>query len=94
MEKKEVKFGRYYPEFECVNCGGSGERKNEYYPGGLFSTGHWDYKKCQNCNGTGKNLFRCTTCGEMVTQKYVALVCLNQNCVKYNFLVMTADKVE
>jgi len=63
IKKTKYKYGKFEAQAECWSCGGEGEIKDEYFNGGLFTNAHWTYKKCLDCNGTGKNIFTCIFCG-------------------------------
>ncbi len=91
-KKKKAKFEEFYPSTECSTCNGRGEIKDDYITG-MFTTGHWTYKKCSTCNSTGKNIWKCLTCDEMINNSD-GMWCSNKNCKMYNIKVVLANKVE
>lgn len=68
-------------------CRGRGEVKDDYVAG-LFG-GHWTYKKCSHCNGTGKNIWSCLKCKERIRHDG-GFWCPNQNCSMFNTIVALA----
>ena len=89
-EKIKAEFGNFPPETTCRSCDGRGEIKDDYITR-FFGSGNWTYKKCQHCNGTGKNLWHCLTCDELIG---IEFWCANQNCKMYNIKVGLARKRE
>jgi len=86
-EKIEPKFEKFYPQTECVMCNGRGEIKSDYI-NSLFG-GHWNYRKCTDCKGSGKNEFSCMTCNEKIYH-HNGMACVNMNCKMYNIKVLLA----
>lgn len=81
------------PKNECISCGGEGKVRSNWISGGFFSGGHYEYKKCPDCRGSGKNIWTCLTCKEKMY--YVnGLACVNKNCEMYNLKVLLAYKEE
>lgn len=93
MSKKQekAKFDKWFPKDKCDTCNGDGKVKSEYFAGGFFSAGHWDYKKCSNCKGTGKNIWTCMTCEEKMYHSD-GFACVNKNCKMYNIKVLLANQ--
>lgn len=89
MKKGKSDFGEFAPPTLCTACNGRTEVKDEYVSGGLFSSGYWRYKRCISCNGTGKNLYHCLTCKELMNGDFW---CANQKCKSYNIKVGLVDK--
>jgi DnaJ-class molecular chaperone len=89
MEKK-AKFVKWFPQDICVTCNGEGKVKSEWISGGFFGGGHYEYKKCFNCGGDGKNNFTCLTCKEKLYHN-IDMACVNQNCKMYNIMVLLAN---
>lgn len=88
IEKIKAEFGSFIPPKDCFYCKGRGEVKYEYNVG-FFLGGHWNYKKCIECDGTGKNLLYCISCDELINTDFW---CSNKNCKYYNIKVVLARK--
>ena len=87
---KKAEFGNFPPPIDCSNCDGRGETKDQYVHR-LFGSSNWTYKKCQHCNGTGKNIWSCLNCGEMINNS-LGFWCSNKNCEAFNIQVALASK--
>lgn len=94
MTKKIIdtkpKYGRYYPSINCDYCDGRGEQKDQLVG---FLSYHWTYKKCTECNGSGKNIWSCMWCkfGVISGDDFW---CPNLKCEKYAVKVALANKAE
>lgn len=92
LKKKAADCGNFPPPINCPNCGGRGEVKDDYIAGGLFGpSSHWTYKKCLNCNGTGKNVWNCMWCDSYMRDG-ANFWCSNINCEKFAVMVALANK--
>lgn len=92
MKTKLPKFeGKWIPQDKCDRCDGYGQVRKEWISGGFFGGGHYEYKKCLSCDGSGKNIWSCLTCK---TKMYLSdsFVCVNQDCKMYNIKVFLAHK--
>lgn len=91
--KKEIKKPKFtsVPSEECYNCDGRGEVKDQYITR-FWGSSNWTYKKCVNCNGTGKNLFKCVKCKELLTGYRFGWYCTNENCQRCGLLSLLVWK--
>lgn len=88
-KKKVADFGKFPPNRNCAHCLGRGEVRDQIVR--TFFSHYWTYKKCDKCNGTGKNLWTCISCNEMI-HNGDGLWCSNKNCKMYNYVVALANK--
>lgn len=90
-KKKEPKYeDGLSPSKECDTCDGRGEVKDQLVG---FLSSYWTYKKCKNCNGTGKNIWMCMWCDKgVITSEFCGFWCPNLNCDKYALKVALAIK--
>lgn len=79
---KEPDFDKFHPPTDCESCKGRGEEKDDYVAGGFFSGSYWTYKKCLNCNGTGKNIWTCIECKSLLNAGF-SFWCSNKTCRLY-----------
>ncbi len=86
--KLKADFGNFPPSPKCEQCEERGEVKDDYVTS-FWGSGYWTYKKCINCNGTGKNLWHCKTCEELMMPSFW---CSNKNCKMFNIKVALGNK--
>lgn len=89
-KKMVAEFGKFFPPTTCFNCTGTGKVKDDYITRFLGSS-KWTYKKCLQCRGTGKNLYHCATCDELIN---AGLWCSNQKCKMFNIKVAIIEEEE
>ena len=91
-KKKEPSYEKFYPSASCPWCEGRGEVKDDYRVG-FLSSSYWTYKKCTNCNGSGKNIWGCLWCkSPIIGLSLGGFWCPNQNCEKYALHVNLANR--
>lgn len=90
-KNKKPDFKNFVPSSQCYFCEGRGEVKDDYVTS-FFSSSYWTYKKCSNCNRTGKNLFSCLYCKSPLIIKNSFFWCSNIHCKYYNLAVVLGSK--